>query len=240
MDVKDQHGPKNNHAYELWTFSERKLMKKPSSLSWVRSCELCVIALTGFLLVVGCGSPEKKAITPKKLPPQTSPQARTMMKELFGKDEGQFKKAVSMLTQPSAESTEVIELLVKMAGWPDVYSRHAEEILVRVGSGAVEPIIRDLQTMHETADADAVILARHRGGWDRQGSVYGKDPVYVKAMRNVHLVRVLREIGQDSVGPLQQALVQAKERHRDLLANWLDWAFYGDGAPGVPGWPTRN
>jgi hypothetical protein len=229
----------NIHAYELWTINETKIMKSPLSSALVTSCRWLAIALAGLVLGVGCGAPEKKAVTPKKVPDKTSPQARAMIKDLFSKDAKVAQQAASTLANASPESQEVIVLLVQMVGTQKAYSREAESILSQLGTAAVGPILADLQTIPETSDADAIILARHRGGWDQQG-VSSSDPAFAKAMRAVHLIRVLREIGKDAVVPLQSALAQAQVQHRDLLANWLDWAIYGEGAPAVEGWPRRN
>jgi hypothetical protein len=205
----------------------------------VISYRLLAVALAGLLLVVGCGSPDKKVVTPKKVPATTSPQARILINNLFNKDPKVAQQAASTLASPSSESQEVTSLLVQMVGTPKSYSRKAEAILSQLGAPAVGPILNALQTIPETSDADAIILARHRGGWDQPGTS-SSDPAFAKAMRTVHLIRVLRNLGKDAIEPLQSALAQAQAQHRDLLANWLDWATYGEGAPAVEGWPRRN
>jgi hypothetical protein len=214
-------------------------MKTLFGSALVLSCRLVTVALAGLVLVVGCGSPERKAVTPKKVPANTSPQARILIKDLFSKDQQVAQQAATTLANSSPESQEVAVLLVQMAGTQQSYSRRAEAILTQLGQSAVAPILNDLQTIPETSDADAIILARHRGGWDQPGST-SSDPAYAKAMRTVHLIRVLRGLGKDAIEPLTSALAQAQAQHRDLLANWLDWAIYGEGAPAVEGWPRRN
>lgn len=214
-------------------------MKMLPGSSLVQPCGLWAVALAGLVLVIGCGSPDKKGATPKRLPSTLTPQARVLVKDIFSRDPKVTQKALSTLTNASPEGLETIGVLVQMVGTPKSYSRRAEEVLTRLGAPAVQPVVRDLQTIPETSDADAIILARHRGGWDCPGES-SPELAYTKAMRAVHLIRILRGIGQDAVEPLQAALAQAQAQHRDLLANWLDWAFYGDGAPAVPGWPSRN
>jgi hypothetical protein len=214
-------------------------MKMPRCSSWVR---LGGAMLAGAILLClnGYAGPETQVQRPRNLPAKTSPQARALIKDLFGNKANAFKSAIVALNATNAPRQEVIGLLIQFAGQRQDYGRRAEDVLTRLGSCVVEPVIRDLMTIPENSDADWIILARQRGGWDFPSTAGHNDPAYFSAMRAVHLIRVLRAIGLDAVEPLQKASANARAKHQDLVANWMDWALYGDGAPKIPGWPTQR